>query len=876
MKNKFKILALLSSAVILQSCGGGSMLGTSDSDDYKLTPEVVTEDPTAARPSENAPVITTDGTNIVLANGAPILLRGANLPFGNNLLDNIDGVAAIAATGSNVVRLQLQADTNPANLEAAIIQIAEHGMVAELTLWDETLACDDNEQAFNDAITDVWLGEWRDILAQDRYQPFIMINLASGWGPKEIFNGYSSGYRSYIDSYKTAIRQMRNAGFNVPIVVSAPGCGADYFAFVSGRALELMAADEKDNLILSVHGYGSQWKTGAKAAEAMALMTEQDIPVVMSEFGGSGVGESPVRHKELMATAAGDYAADLSIDWLSDADKVGVAIPFEQAISVANSDIFFDIKVDDAYIDDGSMGFQVYLRDVNDSYANLVWKGAWAFEKGVWNTYKHSVKNASSFGWIDEGFDITAVTKIGVEIVANGKPVDVGGAIQIDNLKVVEGSGAIEMFSQDYEADVGGWVTGGSETVVSHQDGAVAIARAPGSGDVNLQLNGIGDSVDFSTEIEISARVLMPTAYEGSWLYFKFFNNEGDWVESSGLGGANFTYGEWTDVSVRATFPAGSDMVGLVIGSLGIADGVSITDSTDAILLDDLTFSTIATNDFELGVQFDGSFDVDAQGFAGFSWGDSSTVTANNGNLEMSVNDAGSARINVQKSNWDKEENLDLASEPLTIKTRIQVPASFAGVNYIFQVFLQDKDWSNHFTAIELSQDDFVPGEWKDISVDVEFPAEFARDGTPQHFGFDIAAEEGSSLGTTDPVLMEYFTIEGMVPVEKEEVVIDQIDFHYLSHFENLTVDIAEGGQVAEDLQLTILGFEERSAPFGWMAWSWFGNIQEEMAWDMTTDVADPEALTARGEEIVNGKGGIVETTPVAPEEEATEEAAAE
>jgi len=88
-------------------------------------------------------------------------------------------------------------------------------------------------------------------------------------------------------------------------------------------------------------------------------------------------------------------------------------------------------------------------------------------------------------------------------------------------------------------------------------------------------------------------------------------------------------------------------------------------------------------------------------------------------------------------------------------------------------------------------------------------------------------------------------------------VVIDQIDFFYLSHFENLMIDYVEGTLDADTLQETFLSIEQRSAPYSWIAWSWYGNIQDEMDWDMTLTIDDPEALTERGEDIVNGKGGL-------------------
>ena len=47
------------------------------------------------------------------------------------------------------------------------------------------------------------------------------------------------------------------------------------------------------------------------------------------------------------------------------------------------------------------------------------------------------------------------------------------------------------------------------------------------------------------------------------------------------------------------------------------------------------------------------------------------------------------------------------------------------------------------------------------------------------------------------------------------------------------------------------------SAGCSGLAWSWYGNSSENAALDLTKSVGDAMALTERGEDIVNGKGGL-------------------
>lgn len=874
MKTRIHFLALLAGSVFLQACGG-SMLGTSDSDDYKLIPEEVTEDPTAARPSANAPVVTTDGTGIFTSDGAPLLLRGVNLDFGADPLLYIDAIDAIKATGSNVVRVVLSADTHPSNLEAVLNKIAENNMFAELTLKDDALECNDDQAALEGAVSDLWLGEWRDVIALDHLQPHILLNVASGWGPDGVFNGYSTGYRTYIDNYKTIVRKFRKEGFNFPLVISAPGCGSDYWAFSSGRAKELMAADDKKNLIFSVHGYGNAWKDGEKTIKAIEEITQQDVPVVMSEFGGSGIGEIPVKHKEIIAKGAGDYYADLEVTWMDPTDKAGIVIPFDEPVDITNTAVSFDIRMDDAYIDDGQMGVQMYVRDANENYANMGWVRVDSLTKDKWNTLNYAIQDADSFGWASDGFDLTNVTKVGIELVANGKPVEVGGAIEVDNFKIAEGNGPVELFNQDFTDGIDGWSVPWSDATLAHDpSGALAVTRA--GNEFDIQLTGLGEAKGFEPETPISLRVFVPASYaaDASGMYFTIFNTEVAWTTTSYIGGDSFVFGDWAEITLT-TPPAGDTAFPTSANTFGIQFG-GLASSNEPILIDDVVIMGVGpASELVEGVQFESDFYTDTDGFAVLSWGNSGTVAVDGGNLTLAVNDPSSSRLTVTKQNWASEPLLDVTSDPFIIKSRIFIPESYSSLpEFRFQIFMQDSNWGSHFNAYELNADnpDLVFGDWIDIEFQVQWPEPTETDpdgfspGTPQHFGFEFCADSSCSIttgipfGTTEPVLMDYFIVEGLVPVEKEEVVYGLIDFHYLSHFENLTVDFVEGGLDQEELQATILGMGTRSDPFSWIAWSWFGNATEEMDWDMVTDATDADSLTERGEDIVNGKGGLKET----------------
>jgi hypothetical protein len=251
---------------------------------------------------------------------------------------------------------------------------------------------------------------------------------------------------------------------------------------------------------------------------------------------------------------------------------------------------------------------------------------------------------------------------------------------------------------------------------------------------------------------------------------------------------------------------------------------------------------------------------VDSDNWVGYSWGDSGVVTTENGSLNIVAKDFAD-RIDIQHQNPAKIEGLNF-NDPFTFKTRVFIPAYYQGVTSLsMQFYLQDSNWSNHFDVIHKTYDDLVIGDWNDIEVVVAFPEGFNRDGLPKHMGFSFAtsldnAVEGPAMSKTDPIRIDEIVFTGLVAVEKPEVVKGQVDFFYARHFDSVMVDFTSGVILPEDLMASGTA-DMRSEGFSWLAWSWYGNASENAAWDMTKAVDDAMALTERGEEIVNGKGGL-------------------
>lgn len=879
MRTKMTLLASVIGASLLTGCGGGDMLSRSDSETHKLTPEVVVEDPLAARPSENAPVLRTNETKIMWTDGEHYVLPvGVELDYGADSTERFSAVSEIAKVAAGAIRLVLTPETPVANLEAALNRAATEGLFVNLTLNDPALYCKDNGAELLRLTKETWFGKFRPIIAQDQYQSMMMISIARGWGPKEVFDPTSSGYREYMDYTKTLIRDFRKAGFKLPLVVEAPGCGEDFNAFDANRVRELLAADTERNLIFGLAAKGRAYNTSAKISNAVNVIRAQRAPVIITEVGGSDVVEKGAKAEQVLNGAFGDVALSANPQWQGPGDKIAYLFPFATTQNLQNTQLSFDINFDDAYLNAdylavegaASMGYQLYLRDVNDNYANIQWNEVKNASSG-WNSFTYKISGSMpTTGWVSEGFDMTQVVAVGVELAAQDKPASVTGPIKFDNFKLIEGTGPAEIVRQEFTDGTDGWSLGWGDGSVAAQDGSLALKRISGQNEIVAAWWGAAGAIDFSEPVTVSMKVFIPESLAGSWLYMQLFTTEGDiidengelkrdWINTSALGAANLTFGAWNDVTFDVDFPNAANL-GVQIGNMQTGTPADST-STDPILIDDLVVLGVATNEnFEYGVQYRSDFASSTDGWANTGWPDdnkqpsSPVLTPGADGLIAASSKDGLERISLQKNNLKSLDSLNLG-EGFKVTVNVFIPESLRDTEFNFQMFFQDVNYGHHNSPIDMTGDELTYGEWMTISVEPEFPDGFDMTGTPQFVGIDLFARKGAGgFKTTDEVIIGSILFEGQVPVEPEEVVLGAVDFN---RSQNVMVDFVDGA--ITEAQALVVAPEVVSDPFGWFASTWFAVNPEDAAYDLVSDFTDATALTERGELIVNTPGGLAE-----------------
>lgn len=892
MKTKMTLLASVIGASLLTACGGGGdMLSKSDSETHKLIPEVVVEDPTAARPSENAAVLRTSDTKIMWTDGVhQVLPVGIELDYGADSTARFNAISELAKVSAGAIRLVVTPETPAANLEAALNRAATEGLFVNLTLNDPALYCKDNGEDLLRITKASWFGTLRPIIAQDKFQSMMMISLARGWGPKEVFDPTSSGYREYMDYTKTLIRDFRKAGFKLPLVVEAPGCGEDFNAFDANRVRELLAADEQKNLIFGLATKGKTYNTSAKISNAVNVIRSQRAPVIFTEVGGSDVVEKGAKAEQVIAGAFGDIALTVNPKWQGPGDNIAYLFPFDTAQNLKNTQLSFDIQFDDAYINAdylkvegaASMGYQLYLRDVNDNYANIQWNEVKKASSGR-NTFTYKIgANMPTTGWVSDGFDMTQVVAVGVELVSKDKPASVAGPIKFDNFKLIEGTGPAVVYASDFSAGVDGWKNSqweGKTAVIDTADGEAAKALSLVPQNDQFEITRTGTAVDLTQPFTISARIYIPASMTNYGMgVFAANAAEGKWAGGGWGGTWNLKAGQWNDYSytpstVRPTpekpedppKPSEAEMFAASGGnSLGIQFNNFKADEIKggAILIENLQIVSAAgaAAPTEFGVQYRSDFTTSTDGWGNTGWPDDNQVPSSpvltpsaDGLIAASSKD-GIERISLQKNNLTSLDSLNLG-EGFKVTVNVFIPESLRNTDFNFQMFFQDSAWKHHNSPINMKGDELKYGEWMTISVEPDFPPGFDLVGIPKFVGIDMFARKGAGgFKTSDEVIIGSILFEGQVPVEPEEVVLGAVDFN---RSQDVLVDFV-GGAITEE-QAQIFAPELVSAPLGWFASTWFAAKPEDAGYDLVTDLANATTLTERGELIVKTPGGLAE-----------------
>lgn len=878
MKFRLSYAAILS-AMLLQSCGGGGLAGGSNKDTDTMTPTAGVEDTSARpRPPENAVVITTDQHYIYDVAKKPMLLRGITLDFGQNPTARVNGIAAIKSTGANVVRLEINEQTTDTQLEGALATVLNAGMVAIVTLTAEgtKLTCTEDSAYLLSSVDSLWLKKWIPILAEDRFQGNVMVNIANGWGATDIFNQDSLGYQEYIDTYKALIRKFRDAGFKLPLVIDAPSCGQDYNAFLNGRSRELMAADTAKNLIFAAHADGAKWNTSDKIVNAATMLYNEKVPFILTGITGSGVAgvdEAPVDHMDVINKSIGDVALSLSLPWGSATDtvayKTDLATPLDlRGGAVLSTNVFLDklyaefVPTNSGnYTQNGHLTFAMYLKDKNGNALRIGSTTAANLRSNQWSKLSYTLPKA--VGDIDPAnymngatsFDLTAVSQVGIQVLANGKPADLKAPIKFDDLSILPG--VPPMYVANFDSSTEDWTTDWTGSNVSQSNGALAIAPTSDQMTAVIYVGGSAaiQNVKFNRPLEITYRVFLPKSYAGQNLWGNIYGKFGP---SWSWGSNSFPTwllkaGEWVDVKTTLDFTSvvSADIINSP-GAFGLQIGGYTMPNSDPILIDSISISDPNAKPTKTVTvsQYKATFSKGTEGFVNAGWdGGQAVLAATNGELQVTVPAGDKGAIN--KADVNAVAEIDLRGN-VVVKAKLFVPADWAGKDYSFKFFMQDGNW-HHYQYAEALSTDLSPGNWTSLEFKVtSFPDGFSRVLKPQMFGVQLNNMPGGTFKLDDIEIVGDTQVDDSQPIWT-------LNFNTFEQYDSVKFDFGTGS-LTESAVATAKAPEWKIIPFGWTATSWIGNTGDKAALDISKQEGVVD-LTARGEDIVNSMFGIRATS---------------
>ena len=255
----------------------------------------------AAMNCASAVGFTVEGSTLRDPCGEPIVLRGVNAGIAFPADPNATKLGEIAKTGANAVRLTFRwlfNRSDPAAVEIAIRSAVANRMLAMPSVWDATGNWPQLQFA-----ADFW-SQPAMVSVLRKYEDMVLLNIANEAG-----NWQVSG-EQYRSGYARAIRQLRNAGLHMPLVIDAANWGRRESDLLE-HGKYLLAEDPDHNLLFSWHPWdGAQPK--ARYVQAMDAASKAGLALIIGEFAQVGVdSKTPLDYRGLIRSAS-----ERDIGWL--------------------------------------------------------------------------------------------------------------------------------------------------------------------------------------------------------------------------------------------------------------------------------------------------------------------------------------------------------------------------------------------------------------------------------------------------------------------------------------------------------------------------------------------------------------------------------
>ena len=218
----------------------------------------------------------------------------------------------IEKTGANCVRIfwNLDAPTpQPSDLDKVLENCISHHMIPVICLWDATGKWDQLQ-----VCVDYWTST-PIVSVLKKYEKHLIINIANEPGDHEM------GNIVFRNTYASAVRQLRNAGLHMPLIIDADRWGRNADA-VLDNGPSLIETDPDHNLLFSWHLWDPENYMTGTIQEIDRIITkavDKNICFVVGEFGPceqtDNCSATPINWEHMIETAYNNNIGYLPWVW---------------------------------------------------------------------------------------------------------------------------------------------------------------------------------------------------------------------------------------------------------------------------------------------------------------------------------------------------------------------------------------------------------------------------------------------------------------------------------------------------------------------------------------------------------------------------------
>ncbi|WP_313957965.1 glycoside hydrolase family 5 protein [Paenibacillus xylanexedens] len=242
------------------------------------------------------------GTNLLDATGSPFVMRGINHAHTWFKNDLETAIPAIAATGSNTVRVVL---SNGSRWTADSLTDVER-ILALCDQYQLTVMLEVHDATGSDSIaelkkaSDYFISIKQALIGkEDR----VIVNIANEWYGSWSTDVWAAGYQQVIP-------ELRQAGIRNTLVVDTAGWG-QYPTAIFDKGLDVFNSDPLANTIFSIHMYEYAGGDAATVKNNIDQALAIGVPVIIGEFGFQHTS-GDVDEATIMS-----YAQQKGVGWLA-------------------------------------------------------------------------------------------------------------------------------------------------------------------------------------------------------------------------------------------------------------------------------------------------------------------------------------------------------------------------------------------------------------------------------------------------------------------------------------------------------------------------------------------------------------------------------